>query len=235
MRRAIALIILVLGVAAGTNVYAAEQLIVLDPINSIEVRTDERVQFTVGASFLLPHDPMNRFISVEGLPSGFTFLSSPRATDRRVSVTIVKTAISAVGTYQVKIQALDKFYNVSSIATMQISVISSGIPNQALSFDSLEQVKAVRLNQYYSFPVAVSDADMEELQLIVTGGDGNALGYVSFKETSRSGGRVGGVISLYLYRTGQMKINLFARDRGGRDGVGMLNTATADLVIQGIP
>ncbi|UCC95260.1 MAG: hypothetical protein JSW40_00505 [Candidatus Omnitrophota bacterium] len=191
---------------ATVTVYAQEQIVVLDPISTYEIEAGEEFFLPVGANFLLPGDPEHHKLFVNGAP---IHLEITESSYYRIAGVIADRLPE--GDYYLTIVALDERTGARTQGTMKLRVVGR-LSNAPIIFESLEQVKKLQTRKWYSFAIAATDEDPERLILEVIGDVGNALGYARFRQTADFEGRAGGVLNMYLWRPGELKISVNARD-----------------------
>ena len=229
MKKGLGILLLILGVMlCASNVYAA-QAIVLDPLVSREVVAGQQQYISVGATFKDPGNSTQRVMSVTGIePSDFHVTES---SCKRIAG-VISASHLLVGDNYLTVTVSDYESGLTAQGTFKVTVIPGGACNKPIIFDSMEQIKVLSRNTWYSLVIGATDVDPEQVILDVTGAASNPLGYASFTQTTNTAGRVGGVLNLYMQNPGQLNITLSARDNRPPSGTRNNSVANLKFVIQ---
>ncbi|MEW6101031.1 MAG: hypothetical protein AB1481_01915 [Candidatus Omnitrophota bacterium] len=230
-----AVILAVFGLLLGSAYSFADQIIVLDPVSSYEFYYNDPALFTIpiGATFFTAVSSQGDYdLYVQGLPASGIRLEIRKVSPFRIEGTLYKMGPIQPGEYNISITARQHSTAATTSATMKLKIVNAA-PNASIIFDPLEQIKVLKVNQWYSIAIAVTDLDSPELLLDVTGAANNAIGYAAFKITEVTPGRTGGVLNLKMARPGELKINLCGREHSPEPGRG--NTSIAELHFLAVP
>lgn len=210
----------------ATNLYA-QQVVVLDPVTDYEFSTADGVfSIPIGATFMERSQSSSQFdLVVTGAPSFLKVTIQKKPF--RVIGTLITQAQPLPGTYYISITARDTLYGATSSETMKLRIVN-GVPNRPIILDPIEQIKVLKIRQWYSLALSANDEDPEPLILTVSGADDNGLGYAAYKQEQQSmPGRVGGVLLMYMERPGELKINVVAKDERSYQNPGESSNKTA--------